>query len=60
MRDIMLVSTFVVFLPAWYLLQPLGNHGLWLAFTIFMASRGIGMHIGYRRSVLPMVAQPTP
>lgn len=55
MRDIMLVSTFGIFLPAWYLLQPLGNHGLWLAFTIFMASRGIGMHIGYRRSVLPLV-----
>ena len=55
MRNIMLVSTFVIFLPAWYLLQPLGNHGLWLAFTIFMASRGIGMHIGYRRSVLPLV-----
>jgi len=55
MRNIMLVSTFVIFVPAWYLLQPLGNHGLWLAFTIFMASRGIGMHIGYRRSVLPLV-----
>jgi len=55
MRDIMLVSTFVIFLPAWYLLQPLGNHGLWFAFTIFMASRGIGMHIGYQRSVLPQV-----
>ncbi|MGB5333295.1 MAG: MATE family efflux transporter, partial [Woeseiaceae bacterium] len=45
MRNIMLVSTLVVFLPAWYLLQPLGNDGLWLAFLIFMASRGIGMHI---------------
>ncbi|MGB5258268.1 MAG: MATE family efflux transporter [Woeseiaceae bacterium] len=54
MRNIMLVSTAVVFLPAWYLLQPLGNDGLWLAFLIFMASRGIGMHIGYRRTVLPM------
>lgn len=53
MRDIMVISTFVVFLPAWYLLQPLGNHGLWLAFTIFMASRGIGMHVYYRRHVLP-------
>ncbi len=55
MRNIMLVSTLVVFLPAWYLLQPLGNHGLWLAFMLFMASRGIGMHIGYKRSVLPLV-----
>lgn len=55
MRNIMLVSTLVVFLPAWYLLQPLGNDGLWLAFLIFMASRGIGMHIGYRKTVMPMV-----
>ena len=55
MRDIMLVSTLGVFLPAWYLLQGYGNHGLWLAFTLFMASRGIGMYIGYRRTVLPSV-----
>jgi MATE family multidrug resistance protein len=55
MRNIMLFSTLCVFLPAWFLLQDYGNHGLWLAFTLFMASRGIGMHIGYRRSVLPQV-----
>jgi len=55
MRDIMLFSTLAIFLPAWYLLQGFGNHGLWLAFTLFMASRGIGMHIGYRKSVLPSV-----
>jgi MATE family multidrug resistance protein len=55
MRDIMVASTLLVFLPAWYLLQGFGNHGLWLAFTLFMASRGIGMHIGYRRKVLPSV-----
>ena len=56
MRDIMIVSTLGVFLPAWYFLQPLGNDGLWLAFLLFMASRGIGMHIAYRRSVLPLVS----
>ncbi len=55
MRDIMLFSTIAVFLPAWYLLQGYGNHGLWAAFTLFMASRGVGMHIGYRKSVLPSV-----
>jgi MATE family multidrug resistance protein len=55
MRDIMIFSTLIVFLPAWYLLQGYGNHGLWLAFTLFMASRGIGMHIAYRKSVLPSV-----
>lgn len=52
MRNIMVFSAIAVFLPAWYLLQPLGNDGLWLAFLLFMASRGMGMHIGYRRKVL--------
>jgi MATE family multidrug resistance protein len=55
MRDIMLFSTIAVFLPAWYLLQGYGNHGLWAAFILFMASRGVGMHIGYRKFVLPSV-----
>jgi MATE family multidrug resistance protein len=53
MRNIMVFSALVVFLPAWFVLQPLGNDGLWLAFLLFLASRGIGMHIAYRRSVLP-------
>jgi MATE family multidrug resistance protein len=55
MRDLMLISTFAVFLPAWFLLQNYGNHGLWLAFTIFMASRGLGMHVWYRKRVLPSI-----
>jgi MATE family multidrug resistance protein len=55
MRNIMLVSTFLVFLPAWYFLKPWGNDGLWLAFMLFLASRGVGMHLGYRRKVLPAV-----
>ena len=50
MRNIMLISAFAVFLPAWYLTQQYGNHGLWFALMVFMASRGIGMHIGYRRA----------
>jgi MATE family multidrug resistance protein len=52
MRDIMLVSTFLIFVPAWYLLQFLGNDGLWLAFMLFMASRGLGMHYFYKSRVL--------
>ncbi len=52
MRDIMLISTVLVFLPAWYFLQGLHNHGLWLAFTLFMASRGLGMHVLYERRVV--------
>jgi MATE family multidrug resistance protein len=53
MRNIMVFSAFGVFIPTWFVLQPFGNDGLWLAFLLFLASRGIGMHIGYRRSVLP-------
>ena len=56
MRDIMLGSALVVFLPSWYLLRPLGNHGLWLAFILFMAGRGVGMHYFYRRRVIPSLA----
>ncbi|MDH4048869.1 MAG: MATE family efflux transporter [Gammaproteobacteria bacterium] len=52
MRDIMIMSTFLVFLPSWFALRSFGNHGLWLAFTLFMASRGIGMHVYYRRKIL--------
>jgi MATE family multidrug resistance protein len=52
MRDIMVISALLVFLPAWFALQSLGNHGLWLAFMLFMASRGIGMHYYYRRRIL--------
>lgn len=52
MRDIMLISTFLVFVPAWYAFSFLGNHGLWLALTLFLASRGIGMHYYYRTRVL--------
>lgn len=52
MRDIMLISTFLVFVPAWYAFSFLGNHGLWLALTLFLASRGIGMHYFYRTRVL--------
>ena len=49
MRNAMLGSLFLVFLPSWYFLQPFGNHGLWLAFTLFMISRGVTMHLLYRK-----------
>ncbi len=55
MRDIMVVSTFGVFLPAWFITRGLGNDGLWLSLLLFFAARGIGMHVIYRRRVLPAV-----
>ncbi|WP_024461876.1 MATE family efflux transporter [Marinimicrobium sp. LS-A18] len=52
-------SALVVFLPLWWWLQPLGNHGLWLAFLAFNGARGISLGAVYyylnrrRRWLLP-------
>lgn len=37
----MLGCVLLVYLPAWELARPWGNHGLWLAFTLFNAARGV-------------------
>jgi MATE family multidrug resistance protein len=49
MRDTMLFAALGVFIPVWWLLQPLGNHGLWLAFMLFFAARGAGLGWYYLR-----------
>ena len=49
MRNSMLIAVLVVFLPAWYMLAGSGNHGLWLAFTLFMAARGATLALAYRK-----------
>jgi len=41
MRDTMLASVLLVYLPLWYAAQPLGNHGLWLAFLGFTVARSL-------------------
>ena len=41
MRNSMLIATVIGFVPAWLLLQGLENHGLWLAFHIFMVVRAL-------------------
>lgn len=39
----MVVSTFGVYLPSWYLAAGWGNSGLWLAFALFHIARGASM-----------------
>ena len=56
MRNTMLFSTLFCYLPAWYLLQPLENDGLWLALLIFLAARGISQSF-YLSKILQM--EPT-
>jgi len=53
MRNAMLTSL-VIFLIAWYLLRPLGNHGLWAALYVHYAARGLTLLYyfpGLKRSV---------
>lgn len=41
MRNAMLLATALVYLPAAWLLQDAGNHGIWLGFHLFMLARGV-------------------
>ncbi len=52
MRDIMIAST-LVFVATWFATRAWGNDGLWFSFMVFLAARGLGMHVFYRRAVLP-------
>ena len=47
-RELMLamtVSSAVFLLAAWALAGPFGNHGLWLAMTVFMVARGVTLGV---------------
>ncbi|SPJ33141.1 MATE family efflux transporter [Kushneria phyllosphaerae] len=46
MRDTIIVAL-AIYLPVWWLTQPLGNHGLWLSFTIFTLVRSLGLVMVY-------------
>ena len=47
MQNIMVLSTFVIFIPLLYLMQDFGNEGLWLAFTVFTIARSSGMAMSF-------------
>lgn len=52
MRNSMIISTFVVFFPIYYLFKStLGNHALWLAMMLFMICRGITLGWGAKKYV---------
>jgi len=49
-RNTMIIASLLVFLPAWYFLMPVyGNHGLWIAFLLFMVARGVSMTVMAKR-----------
>ena len=51
-RNTMLISSIGVFLPATLLLMPpYANHGLWIAFLLFMVARGLSMTLMAKKAV---------
>jgi multidrug resistance protein, MATE family len=49
LRNAMLAAFVLVYLPALWLLQPLGNHGLWLSLFLFMLARALFLAPGLGR-----------
>ena len=57
MRNAMLISTLLIFFPAYILAGKfMGNHGLWLAFILFMLSRGLTMQFMAKKAVWAKVS----
>ena len=57
MRNVMLLSTLVVFFPAYILAgRFMGNHGLWLAFILFMITRGVTMQLLATKAVYKKIS----
>ncbi|MCR5036742.1 MAG: MATE family efflux transporter [Bacteroidales bacterium] len=54
-RNTMIISAILVFLPMWYFLMPIyGNHGLWIAFLGFMVARGVSMTFFAKKNILQL------
>lgn len=49
MQTSMLISVVLVYFPLWYALQPLGNHGLWLAFCGLNAARAVTLGVYFHK-----------
>lgn len=49
MQTTMIMASILIFLPTWWLTQPMGNHGLWMAFCAFNGARGLFLAIAFYR-----------
>jgi MATE family multidrug resistance protein len=55
MRNSMVIITFGIFLPAYFILKPYtGNHALWMAMLLFMAFRGIILSLMSRKTIFAL------
>jgi MATE family multidrug resistance protein len=56
MRNTLLISTFLIFLPSYYLFHGLlGNHGLWLSMMLFMVARGVLLTIFRKKYIYSLI-----
>jgi len=56
MRNTLIASTFLIFAPVFYFLQPVwGNHALWLGMVLFMFSRGLFQTFLYKKAVVSQI-----
>jgi MATE family multidrug resistance protein len=53
MRNAMLLSLFLIYLPAYYLLVGVvGNHALWLSLNAFMIARAVFLSLYFKKEIL--------
>ncbi|WP_321343385.1 MATE family efflux transporter [uncultured Draconibacterium sp.] len=58
MRNSLLVSTFLIFAPVYYFLNPVwNNHALWMGMLLFMFSRGVILSLMYKRTILKPISR---
>lgn len=57
MRNTMLFATGFVYFPSVFLFKNLGNTGLWMAFSLFMLSRGLFLLLACRRRLCKIGAR---
>jgi MATE family multidrug resistance protein len=56
MRNAMLIATLAVFFPIYIIAGKfMGNHGLWLAFILFMLARGVTMQLYSGKAVFQKI-----
>ena len=57
MRNTIIFSLLMVYIPVWYMTQGMGNKGLWLAMLTFMFARSISMLIVYKTKRLINISE---
>ena len=60
LRNVLLSATFLGFVPALYLgkFMGWGLTGIWIAFTVWMAIRGVALVVKFRRKFRPLLQNP--